>query len=48
MLDIRNKEEAEGESRIMGSERLELTAEERDFEGGGRGRDVSCCVELEG
>lgn len=38
ILDMRRREEAEGESRMIGSERLLLTAEERGFEGAGRGR----------
>ena len=42
MLDMRSSEEAEGLKRMMGSLRLELTAEFKGLEGCGRGRDVSC------
>ena len=44
MLDIRSKEEAEGDRRIIGSERLEETAEDNGLEGAGIGREASCCV----
>lgn len=39
MFDIRRRLEAEGERRMIGSDRLELTADERGFDGAGAGRD---------
>ena len=41
MLDMRSREEADGESMMMGSARLEDTADVRGFEGRGAGRLVS-------
>lgn len=41
MLDMRRREEADGESMMMGSARLEDTADVRGFEGRGAGRLVS-------
>ena len=45
MLDIRSKLEAEGERRMMGSERLLLTAEERGLAELATGREVNCVFE---
>ena len=44
MLDMRRSEDADGESMMMGSARLEDTGEVRGFEGRGAGRLVSWAV----
>lgn len=39
MFDIRRRDEADGESKMMGSERLEAGVEANDLAGAGKGRD---------
>jgi len=44
MLDMRSNDDAEGDSKMIGSDRLEDTAKVLGFEEGIAGRFVSCAV----